>query len=206
MLAVLVPLVALLLLRACYVYWQHRRPQLRTVRKSCSVAVFLGSGGHTTEALQLLAALDRARYTPRVYIISQGDTLSAQRAAAFEGSDPATILEIPRARAVHQPLLTVPRTFILSLLHTLRTLRTVPCDLLLLNGPGTCVVLCVAVWLARFLGVRKTPRIVYVESFARVRSLSLSARIVAPLVDRLVVQWPQLTGRSRFAEYRGWLI
>ncbi|EJD43368.1 beta-N-acetylglucosaminyltransferase [Auricularia subglabra TFB-10046 SS5] len=153
-----------------------------------------------------MAALDPTRYTPRTYIISSGDTLSAQRAAAFEGLTKATVLEIPRARAVHQPLHTVPRTFLISLLHTLKVLRTVPCDVLLLNGPGTCVVLCVAVWLARFLGVRHTPRVVYVESFARVRSLSLSARIVAPLVDRLVVQWPQLADRSRFAEYRGWLI
>ena len=35
-----------------------------------------------------------------------------------------------------------------------------------------------------------TPRMVYIESFARVRSLSLSARILRHVVDRFVVQWP----------------
>ena len=50
-------------------------------------------------------------------------------------------------------------------------------DVLLMNGPGTCVVLCACVWIARFVGWR-TPRMVYVESFARVRTLSLSGQIL----------------------------
>jgi hypothetical protein len=67
-----------------------------------SLAVFLGSGhsfrpelmaytrlihrigGHTSEALQLLSSLDFTRYTPRRYIISSGDHLSAQKAAMLE--------------------------------------------------------------------------------------------------------------------------
>jgi len=42
------------------------------------------AGGHTTEALALVSALDFARYTPRTYIISDGDTLSAQKAREME--------------------------------------------------------------------------------------------------------------------------
>ena len=42
------------------------------------------AGGHTTEALALVSGLDFARYTPRTYIISDGDTLSAQKAHELE--------------------------------------------------------------------------------------------------------------------------
>ena len=42
------------------------------------------AGGHTTEALALVSALDFERYTPRTYIISDGDTLSAQKARELE--------------------------------------------------------------------------------------------------------------------------
>ena len=42
------------------------------------------AGGHTTEALALVSGLDFTRYTPRTYIISDGDTLSAQKARELE--------------------------------------------------------------------------------------------------------------------------
>lgn len=74
-------------------------------------------------------------------------------------------------------------------------------DLLLLNGPGTCFVLCLAVYMnkvasffpqydtglclvtIKFLGLSAS-KIIYVESFARVKKLSLSGRLLLPLVDR----------------------
>lgn len=79
------------------------------------------------------------------------------------------------------------------------------------NGPGTCVPICVAAFALRvrrcWLGV--TPpaivhrfpacwcaqvlflsrcRIVFVESFCRVRSLSLSGKLLYPFADRFVVR------------------
>lgn len=70
-------------------------------RTQCKLAVFLGSGklflvnghspgsdpligGHTSEALQMVSALDFSKYTPRTYIISEGDHLSAQKAKDLE--------------------------------------------------------------------------------------------------------------------------
>ncbi|KZV87011.1 glycosyltransferase family 1 protein [Exidia glandulosa HHB12029] len=212
-LAVVLGLVLLTITRAGYVYWIHRKSVRRVARPSststCAVSVFLGSGGHTTEALQLVAGLDGSRYNIRAFIFSAGDSLSVQRASSLSGSA-TQLIEIPRARRVHQPLSTVPRTFFLSLFGTIRLVvpragQTPLGDILLMNGPGTCVVLCACVWIARFVGW-PTPRMVYVESFARVTSLSLSGKILSPFVDRFIVQWPQLASRSRFAEHRGWLI
>ena len=41
-------------------------------------------GGHTNEALTLLSTLDFNRYTPRTYIVSEGDMLSANKAKDLE--------------------------------------------------------------------------------------------------------------------------
>ncbi|KAI0374127.1 oligosaccharide biosynthesis protein Alg14 like protein, partial [Pilatotrama ljubarskyi] len=190
---------------------------------NCRLAVFLGSGGHTSEALSLLSALDFARYSPRTYFISEGDTLSMRKALELETlktadtaestrSTPYSFIIVPRARHVHQSLLTTPFTAVFSLaaavwhftLAPILRRASVP-EVLLLNGPGTCLVLCMAVYVNRILGL-SSPRMIYVESFARVRRLSLSGKLLRPLVDRFVVQWPDLIADGKRGEYRGWLI
>ncbi|TBU33912.1 glycosyltransferase family 1 protein [Dichomitus squalens] len=194
----------------------------------CSFAVFLGSGGHTSEALRLLSALDFNRYIPRTYIISEGDTLSMHKAMDLEraksteasqstpstsGSDaPCSFVVIPRARRVHQSFLTAPFSAVFSLAASIWHLTASPLfsgppapDVLLLNGPGTCFVLCIAAYLSRFLGL-KSPKLIYVESFARVRHLSLSGKLLRPLVDRFIVQWPDLLQDGKRGECRGWLV
>jgi len=53
-------------------------------------------------------------------------------------------------------------------------------------------------WVARIFGAR----VIYVESFARTSGLSLTGRLVRPIVHRLFVQWPgALAGRK--TEYVG---
>jgi UDP-N-acetylglucosamine:LPS N-acetylglucosamine transferase len=54
-------------------------------------------------------------------------------------------------------------------------------------------------WVARALRIP----VVYVESVTRVTKPSLSARMVAPVVSRLYVQWPELVGSLLRAHYRG---
>lgn len=57
----------------------------------------------------------------------------------------------------------------------------------------------------QFLGLGDT-RTIYVESFARVKSLSLSGRMLYAFVDRFIVQWPGLVQKYPRAEYHGVLI
>jgi beta-1,4-N-acetylglucosaminyltransferase len=146
-------------------------------------------GGHTSEALTLVSALDFSRYTPRIYIISEGDSLSADKAAALESRNTSsnkvsnctprylhmliyplhtigsyehlkteyTLLTIPRARRVHQSIITTIPTAMISFLHCLDHVIMQPllspgdprpfADVLILNGPGTCFVLCGAIYL-----------------------------------------------------------
>ena len=47
---------------------------------------FVDPGGHTTEALALISAIDPKKYHHRQYIISEGDHLSAQKAKALESA------------------------------------------------------------------------------------------------------------------------
>ena len=63
----------------------------QSLRSTYSVAVFLGSGGHTSEALQLLSGLDFSRYTSRTYVISQGDILSERKALELERTKGDTV-------------------------------------------------------------------------------------------------------------------
>lgn len=57
----------------------------------------------------------------------------------------------------------------------------------------------------RFLGLVDT-RTIYVESFARVKRLSLTGRLLYWVVDGFLVQWPGLKKNWPRAEYRGVLV
>ncbi|KAL6305061.1 glycosyltransferase family 1 protein [Sparassis latifolia] len=199
----------------------------RTRRRSetCSLAVFLGSGGHTSEVISLLSSLDFSRYTPRTYYIGEGDTLSMKKAIVLESLKvvdyasssvqslvPYTFVTLPRARRVHQPLLTTPITALRSLAVCVYHTTFAPLlpnaispEVLIVNGPGTCFVLCLATYVNKFVGLTH-PALIYVESFARVRTLSLSGKLLRPLVDRFIVQWPDLLRDGKKGDYRGWLV
>lgn len=152
---------------------QGRPSKKRSPSETCPTALFLGSGGHTTELLLLLRSLDPQRYTPRSYFVSSGDDFSRTKAVAFEqewtaseGSTGATapassytIVTLPRARAVHQSWLSTPistalcfvactRHFVLpQISRTAASSR--PPELVIMNGPGTCVPLVAAIYVNR---------------------------------------------------------
>jgi len=198
--------IALLAVLRLYMILPSKKHHSETPRSSahvCTIAVFLGSGGHTSEALALVSALDFRRYNRRIYIVSEGDDLSEQKAITLEMSkgppqkENYCILTIPRARRVHQTLLTTPLSAFFSLIACIYHLSFLPlaknqkwADILILNGPGTCFVLCITVYLNKFFGLQ-TPLVIYVESFARVKSLSLSGKLIQPLADRFILQWEE---------------
>ncbi|KAF8323140.1 glycosyltransferase family 1 protein [Clavulina sp. PMI_390] len=214
-------LVLCALLLATRAYAVVIRPIPPSRKKSpnatCGLAVFLGSGGHTSEALMLLDTLDFSRYTPRTYIVSEGDILSAEKATALERShnssnDSFRIITLPRARRVHQSFISTPPTFLKSLVVSFNELTFKPAlkgrpfaEVVILNGPGTCVAVCLAAYLSRILGL-PAPRIIYVESFARVKSLSLSAKLLQPVVNKFIVQWPNILADRGRGECQGWLV
>ena len=208
---------------------RRRTAPRRHPNRPAHLMIVLGSGGHTSEMMLGLEGLDPRRFSRRTWIVSSGDSFSAERAREFEerfcSAGQYSVVTVPRARRVHQGLLTTPATALNCLLACMRLIsrgsgtatkgkQTSPFpDVIVTNGPGTAVIVVLAAILVRFFdlsGRANDPsvlRTIYFESWARVDRLSLSGKLLQRLVDRFVVQWPQLQksigGR---AEYRGWLV
>jgi len=117
------------------------------------------------------------------------------------------IVTLPRARKVHQPMYTAPWTSLECLLSALKLLSLSPPDIILTNGPGTGVIIAFASLILRFFDLSENKsgkaRLVYVESLARCKSLSLSGKLLLRVVDRFLVQWPEMRGVGSRAEFKG---
>jgi beta-1,4-N-acetylglucosaminyltransferase len=143
------------------------------------------------------------------------------------------VITVPRARRVHQSYLTAPFSTIHCFWACLQVLRgqhaeqqaskrggaTSPYpDLILTNGPATAVCVVLGAKLLRFFTLPAAStkdshklRTIFIESWARVTTLSLSGKILLPFVDRFLVQWPKLEGKRawrgmRKAEFVGTII
>ena len=137
------------------------------------------------------------------------------------------IATVPRAREIHQSVYTAPISSVKCALSCYELLtkytdetreghggngkKDYP-DLILTNGPATGTILIYTAILMRFLNTkgcstRSKLRSVYVESFARVKQLSISGSLLKNVVDRFLVQWPQLKRKAGpRAEYLGVLV
>ncbi|EIE86577.1 hypothetical protein RO3G_11288 [Rhizopus delemar RA 99-880] len=138
--------------------------------------------------MQLIKGLNPTKYTPRSYILADMDNLSEEKAIQYEkklGKGNYSIFKIPRARIVGQPLRTVPFSMAFALLKSSK--------------------LFIQTWPDLFLGLKKI-EIIYIESFARVHTLSLTGKLLYPFADRFLVQWPELSSRFQRAEYQGVLV
>ena len=147
----------------------------------------------------------------------------------------ANVHRLPRAREVNQSYITSLFTTLHSFLKTLQLVWKVQPELVLCNGPGTCVPLIYSVFLFRVLGIfRVMPlvwmgqntamqqhqhgtrsssgaynnsrrhngdcKVIFVESLCRVQTLSLSGKMVYPLVDQFLVHWPVLKEKYSMVE------
>jgi beta-1,4-N-acetylglucosaminyltransferase len=157
--------------------------------------------------LALVSRLDADWYTPRTYVVAATDALGPSKASAAEAAaarPPPTVAVLPRAREVGQAYMSSVWTTLVALAAAVALVWRAAPDLLLVNGPGTCVPVVAAAIAARLLGRSRT-RVVYVESIARTRTLSLTGRILygGRLADAFFVQWPGLAAALPRAMYAG---
>ncbi|KAG5018317.1 hypothetical protein JHK82_014263 [Glycine max] len=209
--------VTLILVRLLYVMYCSSRSLSKRVLKPASTLIILGSGGHTAEMLNLLAVLQKDRFKPRFYIAAATDNMSLQKAQLLENSlaaenaarvtDTAQFMKIYRSREVGQSYITSIWTTLIAMVHALWLMIKIRPEVILCNGPGTCIPLCSIAFIFKILGIRWSS-IFYVESIARVRRLSLSGLLLYKLrmVDQLFVQWPQLQRQYPRATYVGRLM
>ena len=193
-------------------------PPLRTL-------VVLGSGGHTAEMFALLRALPPSRYAPRSYVLADTDTTSAAKVDAHEAAIGArlaqdetvddaalellsdhALVRVPRSREVGQSFVTSAFTTARATIHAVGLVWREAPDVVVTNGPGTCLPICLAAFASRVLGRRaNASAVVYVESVCRVRRLSLTGEILYRLriADALFVQWEGLLAKYPRAKYAG---
>ncbi|KAL7874384.1 hypothetical protein SRHO_G00053540 [Serrasalmus rhombeus] len=178
---------------------------------SVCVLVVAGSGGHTTEIIRLMESLSQV-YTPRHYVIADTDKMSEDKIRAFEsskvkGDSPAqfTIHRIPRSREVRQSWSSSVLSTLYALLYSVPLVFRLRPDMVLCNGPGTCIPLCAATLLLGILGLKRV-LLVYVESICRVESLSLSGKILYHFADYFFVQWQPLQTRYPKSVYIGRIV
>ncbi|KAI0161264.1 oligosaccharide biosynthesis protein Alg14 like-domain-containing protein [Xylariaceae sp. FL1272] len=188
------------------------------------IFIVCGSGGHTAEMIQMVERSIRCeKKAHRRWAVGKGDSKSFDKVLAFErrlidrfsksGLDCGTfdIVLFGRARYVHQSWLTTPFTAVLSLLDTIRLLASpVPIGeaasgvrfprVIITNGPGTGFIFLLVAFMYKILGVVPTHlmRTIYVESWARVKSLSLTGKLIRRfrLADRFIVQSQAVADQS----------
>lgn len=194
--------------------WAVLRSHPVTPRQSLGLLIVAGSGGHTTEILRLVGSLSGA-YSPRHYVIAESDEMSAKKIHSLElarAQNNSTtehtsyhLHRIPRSREVRQSWLSSVFTTSYSMWFSFPLVHRIKPDLVLCNGPGTCVPICVSALLLGILGIKKVI-IVYVESICRVETLSLSGKILWHLSDYFIVQWPSLKEKYPKSVYLGRIV
>ncbi|GAB7361419.1 hypothetical protein MBLNU230_g1475t1 [Neophaeotheca triangularis] len=189
----------------------------------------------TDDAISATRAHDFETFTTSLSDQGQEGLMAGKvKKATDVGPGSWTVRKLPRARDIHQPLATTPWSCVKSFLAAWEMLVSmlppeplkpqlhaqprvegqaadVP-DVILCNGPATAVVVCAVAVVLRFFNYKQCSargklRTVYVESWARVKRPSLSGRLLGRVVDRFIVQWPQLEGAAGGkAEYLGVLV
>ena len=139
--------------------------------------VVLGSGGHTTEMLNIVQHLSRDVYYPLSYIVASSDSTSMQRfenppkGISSEKIKPNKVNAIPRSREVGQSYFTSIFTTLWATVSVFSVVFSTRPDVLLCNGPGTCIPVAVSVFLCRIIGLSQG-KIIFIESFCRVKRYS----------------------------------
>lgn len=174
--------------------------------KKVETMVVLGSGGHTTEMLAMMRCLSDKIYTPVHYIISKTDTTSVKHLDTKENKrKEKTIDYISRSREVGQSYFSSIFTTLYSFIDGIKVIRKYKPELLLVNGPGVSISIAYMILIFNYLGLLNC-HIIFIESFCRVQSLSLSGMLMLPIADRFIVQWEELTKKYPRCEYLGILL
>ena len=173
-------------------------------RDQISTLVYWGSGGHTAEMIRLIRNLSASKYRPLFFILSNSDKTSGDKINSANLAHEREVVwkTVYRTREVKQSWLSTILTTVICTVDCFMLIWRLRPGLILCNGPGTCVPICYCAFMMRFLGIYR-PTIVYVESFCRVKSLSLSGKLIYPIADKFIVQWPELTQLYHKALYIG---
>ena len=119
---------------------------------------------------------------------------------SFDTSDAKFLLKDEKEVywAAHPTVRNIPN-LLRNAVMAARLLRKNRPDLILTTGSGVAAPF---LWMARVLGIPT----IFVESITRITEISLTARMISPVVTKLLVQWPELLAKHPRAEYHGRIV
>jgi UDP-N-acetylglucosamine:LPS N-acetylglucosamine transferase len=136
--------------------------------------IVCSSGGHLLQMQELRSAWSAFE---RIWV-------------TFDRSDARSLLRDERVVHAFSPTNRNVPNLLRNLRLAWRLLRDERPAAILTTGAGVAVPFA---WVGRLLGIPT----IYVESVTRIDGLSLSARLIAPVADRVYAQWPELAAASR---------
>ncbi|XP_044735317.1 UDP-N-acetylglucosamine transferase subunit ALG14 homolog, partial [Chrysoperla carnea] len=158
--------------------------------KKIKTLVCLGSGGHTSEMLQIIEILDKNKYEPIIYMLADTDQTSLNKINQLNLINNNNYYLIPRSRQVHQSYLTSVFSTIQSLIYVLYLLifKINQLNLIICNGPGTCVpIILTSFILYKLMYLNNNCKLIYIESICRQHTLSITGLILFYFVDLFVI-------------------
>ena len=152
----------------------NRKPQ-----KLCFAA---SSGGHLEELMMLRPLMERY------------DSFLVTEGTAYRNA-PGEIRRYDLLQVNRREISCLPR-LAANAFRSFRILLEERPDVVICTGVLATVPLCL---MGKLLG----KRLIYIESFAKVTTPTLTGRLLYPFADRFYVQWPELQERYPRAEYVG---
>ncbi|CAE7652499.1 ALG14 [Symbiodinium pilosum] len=191
------------------VSWDRRKNRRRWADAPLPLQslVVLGSGGHTMEMLSLLRDLDQDKYKCQ-FIMGETDSTSLKKVQAVRpdlAAHPHRFHTIPRSREVGQSWASSLPSTLKAFIACLSLVWKLHPQVLIVNGPGTCIPVVAAALLFELVTFRSCS-LVFVESVCRVKSLSMTGKLVYLVSDSFIVHWPELAERYPKAQYLGVLL
>ncbi|KAI0131367.1 glycosyltransferase family 1 protein [Daldinia grandis] len=206
-------------------------PRKRITEMPFYVLLICGSGGHTTEMIKMVERSIRSAgpHSHRRWAVGYGDDLSYKRVMEFERrlnsrftaynleAGTYDVMFFHRSRAVHQSWWTTPFSVLECANDVFDILTSQPpgsaipefkCPgVVVTDGPGTGFVFLLCVYLMKFFGLahENSMKCVFVESWARVNSLSFSGSLIKTfqLADVFIIQHRPLRRRNPRQTYTG---
>lgn len=140
--------------------------------------IILGGGGHTEQMLKLVRTLGKK--FEYIYIITNDDKVSEKR-IEIEGK----IREVKKAVMPYRSILTIFFTMAINFFQSFLIFLKERPDAIISSGPGTAITI-------SFIGKMFGSKIIFIESWSRVRTPSGSGKIVYLFSDLFFVQWESL--------------
>lgn len=151
--------------------------------KKFKVAFVSSTGGHFSELMQLVSGINRFEYFIVTEENSSAELLKQKYNVRF-------LRQQERKNTVFLYV------FFVNILLSIKILFHENPDVIISTGAGSTVPICI---MGKLLG----KKIIFIESFAKVSSPTMTGRILYLFSDKFYIQWQELQRFYPKAEYRG---